>query len=368
MSKCPVCKKEHSATETSCSNCGFDQLNREFINKEELMLWMEKTVLPCRRVYEFMHAKIIALGDHADSLAQGKTFVHHQAVAASPGRVSEVKETSQTIPPTDPSCFEYAYETGTECSNTGKGGKIDWLTPYIKRGLRITAYTGFDEGRIVVPAEIDGHPVVCIGENAFKNVSASEICLPQSIVAILTNAFDSCRNLKEMKLPDNLAYLGDYCFSNSGIASIVFPDSLNYVSVGCCLGCQNLTNVVLSAKTKTIYDSAFLNCSRLRNIVLPQTLKEICKHSFSGTSLSVLVVPSSVSTVNKECFYWKYTRSNTQVICVFQGSETTIPVSDYDHIFGISMIYCLPGSNIQRIAREHSIPIRPLSAFNMGDY
>lgn len=58
MAKCPVCKKEHHVTETICINCGFDQLNREFINQEELQRWMEETIIPCRTVYKAMAEKL----------------------------------------------------------------------------------------------------------------------------------------------------------------------------------------------------------------------------------------------------------------------------------------------------------------------
>lgn len=56
--KCPVCKKDCSATDTSCTNCGFDQINKEFINQDELLRWMEETVLPCQKVYRTMFAKV----------------------------------------------------------------------------------------------------------------------------------------------------------------------------------------------------------------------------------------------------------------------------------------------------------------------
>ena len=56
--KCPVCKKDCSATDTSCTNCGFDQINKEFINQDELLRWMEETVLPCQKVYRTMLAKV----------------------------------------------------------------------------------------------------------------------------------------------------------------------------------------------------------------------------------------------------------------------------------------------------------------------
>ena len=33
----------------------------------------------------------------------------------------------------------------------------------------------------------------------------------------------------------------------------------------------------------------------------------------------------------------------------------------------IALIYCLPGSKVQQIARDKGIPVRPLSEFQMED-
>ena len=59
------------------------------------------------------------------------------------------------------------------------------LQKLVGKGLRITAYTGFDAERVVIPAKIGGQPVVSIGEKVFKNTTVSEVILPGSIKAIL---------------------------------------------------------------------------------------------------------------------------------------------------------------------------------------
>ena len=63
------------------------------------------------------------------------------------------------------------------------------LQKLVGKGLRITAYTGFDAERVVIPAKIGGQPVVSIGEKVFKNTTVSEVILPGSIKAILGGHF-----------------------------------------------------------------------------------------------------------------------------------------------------------------------------------
>ena len=83
------------------------------------------------------------------------------------------------------------------------------LQKLVGKGLRITAYTGFDAERVVIPAKIGGLPVVSIGEKVFKNTTVSEVILPESIKAILREAFSGCKRLQHIDLPDGLEYLGE---------------------------------------------------------------------------------------------------------------------------------------------------------------
>ena len=64
------------------------------------------------------------------------------------------------------------------------------LQKLVGKGLRITAYTGFDAERVVIPPKIGGLPVVSIGEKVFKNTTVSEVILPGSsiVVSILSRA------------------------------------------------------------------------------------------------------------------------------------------------------------------------------------
>lgn len=81
--------------------------------------------------------------------------------------------------PADPSCFQYMPEPGTATNGLSLYGaehpKLERaLQKLVGKGLRITAYTGFDAERVVIPAKIVGQPVVSIGEKAFKNTTVSE--------------------------------------------------------------------------------------------------------------------------------------------------------------------------------------------------
>lgn len=111
-----------------------------------------------------------------------------------PEKASEQSPVQQTVSaqlraaldaPADPSCFQYMPEPGTVTDFWNNQKPERALQKLVGKGLRITAYTGFDAERVVIPAKIGGQPVVSIGEKAFKNTTVSEVILPGSIKAIL---------------------------------------------------------------------------------------------------------------------------------------------------------------------------------------
>lgn len=48
--RCPVCKTDCTGFD-SCPNCGFDQLNKIFVNSDEANLWRDETLTPCRNSF-----------------------------------------------------------------------------------------------------------------------------------------------------------------------------------------------------------------------------------------------------------------------------------------------------------------------------
>lgn len=50
--KCPVCEKQIENTVQKCPNCGFSDLRTEFINENELEMWRNYVVYPCKFAYQ----------------------------------------------------------------------------------------------------------------------------------------------------------------------------------------------------------------------------------------------------------------------------------------------------------------------------
>lgn len=61
-----------------------------------------------------------------------------------------------------------------------------------------------------------------------------------------------CKNLKTIELPDGLEYLGECCFSETGLESVDFPASLRTVSQGSFFQCESLKSVKFAEGLETL--------------------------------------------------------------------------------------------------------------------
>ena len=152
--------------------------------------------------------------------------------------------------------------------------------------IAITAYTG-QEDEIVIPSELDGHPVVqlgtylyssysntlkynifkelgdnypkkitlsdgikAVGVKAFYQLEGIEVYLPSSVQFIAINAFKSCK-LKSLDLGDGLVGIAEYAFEYAEFedGALTFPDSLKYVGKNA-FGNSNITSVSFGKDVK----------------------------------------------------------------------------------------------------------------------
>jgi len=81
--------------------------------------------------------------------------------------------------------------------------QFDGCTSIILGGRVFYKYLA-DEDKVVIP---DG--VVCISDNAFDGKKLSFVKIPDSVAFIGDYAFYNCKNLKEIKLPSEIYYLGE---------------------------------------------------------------------------------------------------------------------------------------------------------------
>ena len=169
-------------------------------------------------------------------LAKGKDFLKASDVYAPSEPDKKTKEIGYFVPHFDLS-FEEAKAQGWHYK-IKSGGK-----------MRITRYTG-TEREVVAPHSIGGHIINKVGNEAFANVNADIIFLPDSIKEI-----------------------GKGCFSNSSIRRSVLPESVTELPEKCFYSCRNLENVRFSEWLSGIGSRAFMYCEKMRFFNITQRMQ-----------------------------------------------------------------------------------------------
>jgi len=78
--------------------------------------------------------------------------------------------------------------------------------------VKITRYCG-NENRITVPDSVNGCPVKALGAGAFQNCrELLSVAVPESVAEIGDMAFAGCASLLAVLLPENLSQMGEHLF------------------------------------------------------------------------------------------------------------------------------------------------------------
>ncbi len=158
-------------------------------------------------------------------------------------------------------------------------------------------------------------------------------------------AFDDCRMLTEVEIPDGVEVL-DYCCFNGceGLTEIEVPDSVTEMSNYAFQWCTNLERVKLSNSLKIIRWYTFDECHKLKSIVVPESVTRIDSGAFANCNeLEKVVIPKTVTLIDNE-------------YCpVLRGSEK-------------AAIYGYKGSYAETYANENNIKFVPINDISNDNF
>lgn len=106
------------------------------------------------------------------------------------------------------------------------------------------------------------------------------------IIGIDKEAFANHAEIKTLKLPSTLIYVGQESFKGcSGLTDLVIPDNVKMICEGAFYQCDGLKSVSFPVGLETIVRNAFNGCPFLTSIELPFTLKAIGAGAFANCTL-----------------------------------------------------------------------------------
>ena len=161
-----------------------------------------------------------------------------------------------------------------------------------------------ENGHLEIPAEIDGKPVLKIGDLAFENCDFSSITIPSSVIYIGERAFYNCSSLTSIEIPNGIMSIGNATFYGcSSLASIEIPNSVTSIGSYAFADCSSLTNIIIPNSVTDIDNWAFENCTRLTKVEIPNSVIYIGDFAFRGCS-SLTVYCEVESQPNDWSHYW----------------------------------------------------------------
>ncbi|MBQ0057537.1 MAG: leucine-rich repeat domain-containing protein, partial [Bacteroidales bacterium] len=130
-----------------------------------------------------------------------------------------------------------------------------------------------------------------------------DIVIPAGTTELKRNTFAGFSCLKSVTLPDELKTIGSGTFSRTDLAEVKMPENLNYIGSYAFSGCTNLENVEFTDSLKTIDEYAFTNCCKLKKVELPPYLQTIGVSAFANCqSLTDILIPASIQEIGDYAF------------------------------------------------------------------
>ncbi len=204
--------------------------------------------------------------------------------------------------------------------------------------------TGCDDTIISagIPDEIQGVPVVAIGEKAFYNKkNVTSISIPKTVTSIGDQAFRGCSALVSISVAEEnerystdemgvlfnkdkttlilcpVGFKGDYViphsvtaiceygfFACSALTSVRIPAGVTEIMTSTFENCGKLSSVTIPDSVVKIGKYAFDSCNALKQLTIPYGVQVIEAHAFESSGLVSVSIPDSVITIGDQAFYW----------------------------------------------------------------
>ena len=109
------------------------------------------------------------------------------------------------------------------------------------------------------------------------------VTLGEVITSIGQYAFDGCKKLQSIVIPDSVTSLGSYAFNNCrSMTSVKMGTGIMEINNGTFSECNSLMDMQIGNNVATISTYAFSNCTALPKIEIPQSVTKIEDYVFRG--------------------------------------------------------------------------------------
>ena len=227
--------------------------------------------------------------------------------------------------------------------NKNSDGKTVYVT------FKDTNYNSYS-GSVVIPSTVTSgttYSVTSIGSEAFLGCSGlTSVTIDNSVTSIGDGAFYECSGLTSVAIPNSVTEIGENAFYKcSGLTSVTIPNSVTSIGADAFYGTAwydnqpdglvyagkvaykykgtmpNNTSITIEDGTPSIASFAFLGCSGLTSVTIPNSVTEIGKSAFSGTAW-YNNQPDGLVYAGKVAYQYKGTMPDNTSITIEDGTTS----------------------------------------------
>lgn len=125
-----------------------------------------------------------------------------------------------------------------------------------------------------------------------------KVVVEGGITSIAAGSFYEC-SASEVILPYSLTNIGGGAFRGSKITELSMPDSVVSVGGGAFASCDYLEKVCLSQNLKILSEGMFKDSDSIQELIIPDSVEEICKAALEIRFLKKLVIGRGVRSIGR---------------------------------------------------------------------
>ena len=164
-----------------------------------------------------------------------------------------------------------------------------------KTATVIESPKGKYNGNIVIPSTVrieeEVYTVTAISDNAFADCATlTSISIPKTVTFLTGSSFWNCASLKQITVdPKNPVY------DSRNNCNAIIETGTNHIVVGC-------LNTAIPDDVTEIGNDAFMGRSKLKGIVIPESVTSIGSFAFYQTALHNITLPKGLTAIREHAF------------------------------------------------------------------